>query len=272
MCQEHTVTRLRPALGTLVAIEARSPELGVAERALEVGFAAIRGVEERLHPARGSDVARLNHSHPGRRLVVHPSTVTLLRLSRELSLASGGRFEPAVPGHGSVLDWRPAGRDAIVIDRRAHVDLGGIAKGFAVDLAVAAMRRAGATSGLVNAGGDLRVYGRMRWTGWVRSADGAARELTLRDCALGASDPTARHRPDEHRGYYPGRGLTRAAARCCAVLAPRAALADALTKVVLQASPARSAAILARFRARAIDAAHGPACATAALPSARRAP
>jgi thiamine biosynthesis lipoprotein ApbE len=39
------------------------------------------------------------------------------------------------------------------------VDLGGIAKGFAVDRAVKALKCAGLASGVVNAGGDLRVFG-----------------------------------------------------------------------------------------------------------------
>jgi hypothetical protein len=41
-----------------------------------------------------------------------------------------------------------------------RLDLGGIAKGFAVDEAITALRTAGLESGLVNAGGDLRAFGR----------------------------------------------------------------------------------------------------------------
>jgi thiamine biosynthesis lipoprotein len=263
MCQEHTLTRLRPALGTLVAIEARSPETATASRALEAGFAAVHGVEHRLHPTRaGSELARLNRASPGTRLRVCGSTVAILRLSRRLAVASGGWFEPALPGQGSILDWLPDGRDAIVIRRRAHVDLGGIAKGFAVDLAVEAMRRAGASAGLVNAGGDLRVYGQASWTGWLRSADGTARELVLREGALAVSEAVSGHRPPEHRGYcagrgspgrgYPGGSDGRAHGGCCAVVARCAALADGLTKVVMHASLARTATILAQFRASAI--------------------
>ena len=43
--------------------------------------------------------------------------------------------------------------------QRVIVDLGGIAKGFAVDRAVKALKCAGVRSGVVNAGGDLRVFG-----------------------------------------------------------------------------------------------------------------
>ena len=79
MCQDYSVARLRPALGTLVSIEAWAPGEALAERAVAAGFEAIRAVENRLHPTRpGSDLARLNHAEPGRRLPVHPSTVTIL--------------------------------------------------------------------------------------------------------------------------------------------------------------------------------------------------
>lgn len=258
MCQEPAVARLRPALGTLVAIEARSHDVESAERALEAGFEAIRGIDARLHPSQaGSDLARLNGARAGTQIPVHASTVAILELSRLLCIASGGRFEPALPGHGSILGWMPVGGHAIVVRRRAHVDLGGIGKGFAVDLAVAAMRRSGAHSGLVNAGGDQRVFGQQRWTAWMRGAYGTARKLVLHDCALAASDPGARNRPPEHRGYYAGRGAASRLVRQprgerCAVLAPCAALADGLTKVVMNATPAHAAAILSGFRAYTI--------------------
>ena len=253
MCQEHTVARLRPALGTLVSIEATAPSEALAERAVAAGFGAIRAVESRLHPTRpGSDLARLNHAGPGGRLPVHPSTATILRLCRELHRDSCGCFDPALPGRGSVMHWLPAGLGAVIVKRRACVDLGGIAKGYAVDLAVEAMRRAGAINGLVNAGGDLRVFGARAWPIWLRSSSDAASELLLRDCALAASDPAALDRPPEHRGYYAGRkhGASRQFP-AVTVLAPSAAVADALTKVLMQAAPARAAAMLALYHARA---------------------
>jgi thiamine biosynthesis lipoprotein len=43
--------------------------------------------------------------------------------------------------------------------RKGWVDLGGIAKGYAVDCGIAALRARGTASGIVNAGGDLRCFG-----------------------------------------------------------------------------------------------------------------
>ena len=244
-------------MGTLVAIEARAGSQALAEQAVESGFTAIHNAEALLHPTRsGSDLARLNGAIAGRRLPVKALTVAVLRLSRELCALSEGCFEPALPGGGSVMHWFPAGPRAIRLERRARIDLGGIAKGYAVDLAVAALRRAGASAGLVNAGGDLRVFGDASWPvmlrlGGATGATGAT--MKLRDIALAASDPACADPPREHRGYYGARsGGRQARPGAVAVMAPTAALADALTKVVMFAPPAQSARILARYGARAL--------------------
>ena len=241
-------------MGTLVAIEARAADAAVAERAVEAGFAAIRDAEALLHPTRsGSDLARLNRATAGYRLPVRARTVALLRLCRDLCTLSGGWFEPALPESGSIMHWLPVGPSAVFVRRRTRVDLGGIAKGYAVDLAIAALRRTGASGGLVNAGGDLRVFGSARWPVLLRVGLSATQKLELRDCALAASDPACSNRPREHRGYYPGgqggRYLSPAAAAICA---PTAALADGLAKVVMFAASAQSARILAHCGARAV--------------------
>ena len=255
MCQEYAVARLRPALGTLVAIEARACDPAIASRAVDAGFAAIFAAEARLHPRRGgSDLARLNRASAGQRLPVHHWTAAMIRLCRRLHTLSGGRFDPALPGSGSIMNWLPSGPAAVFVHRRAHVDLGGIAKGYAVDLATVALRRAGANAGLVNAGGDLRVFGGTPWPVVLRAGTTATLAMELHDCAFAASDAACDNRPREHQGYYAGgpRGR-RVVTGAAAITAPTAALADALTKVVMFTPSAQSARILARCGARAVS-------------------
>ncbi|HYR35082.1 MAG TPA: FAD:protein FMN transferase, partial [Burkholderiales bacterium] len=129
-----TVRRARPLLGTLVDIRIESAARG-AQRALERAFAAI----ERVHRAMSaqestSDIARLR---AGRWCGLDPWTRRVLDRSEEIRLATDGLFDPAACGHA----------------------LDGIAKGFAVDRAVECLRDAGVAAGVVNAGGDLRVFG-----------------------------------------------------------------------------------------------------------------
>lgn len=241
-------------MGTLAAIEvwARSPRK--AERALEAGFSALAQAERLLHPTRaGSDLARLNNTSANCSVPVHAWTAALLRLGQELCLLSEGRFEPALPGCGSILHWCPAGLRRVYVRRPARLDLGGIAKGYAVDRAVSAMRRAGATRGLVNAGGDLRVFGPQRWPLVLRLGSNTTLKLQIQNMALAGSDPECAQGPSEHRGYYrPAFSRDVAGTRANAVIAPSAAIADALTKVLMLAAPGRTRGLLARCGAHEI--------------------
>jgi thiamine biosynthesis lipoprotein len=128
-------------------------------------------------------------------------------------------------------------RPAVIGHAPVALDCGGIAKGYGVDRAIEALRGAGGTAGLVNAGGDVRVFGPLRETVLLRRADGAYRPIELEDAAVAVSDRDARHPPSGHRGYYvrsaaPAPGTPRYAA----VRAPAAMTADALTKCALLCS------------------------------------
>ena len=79
---------------------------------------------------------------------------------------------------------------AVRFRRRLTIDLGGIAKGFAVDCAVHALKQAGAQAGLVNAGGDLRAFGLQKETVRIRyplDPGRAAGIVTLQNRALATS-------------------------------------------------------------------------------------
>ena len=66
------------------------------------------------------------------------------------------------------------------------LDLGGIAKGFAVDKAVEALKQCGATSGYVNAGGDLRVFGDVSQSIQIRNPGNSSELMSLGSLANGA--------------------------------------------------------------------------------------
>jgi thiamine biosynthesis lipoprotein len=62
--------------------------------------------------------------------------------------------------------------DSVVIDPGMEVDLGGIAVGYAIDWAVEVLESFGARSGLVDAGGDIRVFGPREWRVGIQSPRG----------------------------------------------------------------------------------------------------
>jgi FAD:protein FMN transferase len=254
----RSVCRLRVALGTLVAVEAEAGTESAASAALESAFHAVAEVDAAMHPTRaGSSVARVNRARPGTRIEIDPATHQLLQLSRRLHQLSDGVFDPCVPelpGGFDDLELSAAADEPWVRCRvPLALDLGGIAKGHAVDRAVEALRQAGAHAGLVNAGGDLRVFGGDCQTVFVRRAGHGARPMALHDTALAVSDLEARERPPEHRGYYVRKAQAVTPRGYAAVLAPSAAVADALTKCLLLCRQATARAALAAFGARSVS-------------------
>ena len=245
--------RVRPHLGTLVAIEAAAATEARALVAIESAFAAIERVAGLLHPKTGSDSRALRAAPIGAGVRLDPWSYEVLSACRELHAASGGVFDPCLkdrPGRMGEIDLGVTGRAM----KRADValDLGGIAKGFAVDRAVAALREHGCSSGLVNAGGDVRVFGPAPRQILLRSASGAGYRLELEDSAVAVSEPKSARSPPEHLGYYIGTTGEPVAGRWVAVAAPSATLADGLSKCAMLCAPELLEPMLARYGARAI--------------------
>ena len=268
------VRRERRALGTVVEIGVFAS--GVAAEAI-VGhaFDAIGDAHARwsFHdPA--SELSRLNLS-PGRWVAVSRSTVRLLRLARALMRASEGAFDctvggwlvalGALPDHGTVpalLRGRAADIElqpfAARLLRPVRLTLDGIAKGYAVDLAVRAMQQAGASAGWVDAGGDLRVFGEVALPLYRRAADDRLVPLgTLREGAAATSSawPAAPRDAQRLPAYLIARPGERRRTGCWTVFARQAWRADGLTKVAAATAEARCAGVVASLGGRLISAA-----------------
>lgn len=247
------LSRLRVAFGTFVAIEAEAPDESTAERAIGAAFDALATVERLMHPSHaGSDLARLALCAPGYPVRLDPWTHELLELCARLHRSSGGHFDPCLPcvaGRLSDLDLTepPIARVRVPL----RIDLGGIAKGFAVDRALDAMRAAGCNGGLVNAGGDLAAFGARAHRIVCRTARGNA-VVELRDAALATSEVSHESQPPEHRGHYHGVDGTPAAPGAVTVIAASAALADGLTKCLLLGTAAERERLLRLFDAHEV--------------------
>ena len=249
----YIVSRLRIAFGTFVALEAEAPDESTAERAIGAAFRAIATVETLMHPSRaGSDLARLASCEPDGRVLLDPWTFELLELCTRLHRSSDGCFDPCLrcaAGRLSDLDLSEAPVARVRVPVR--IDLGGIAKGFAVDRAVAAMRAADCSGGLVNAGGDLAAFGPRSHRILCRTARGNA-VVDLCDAALATSEVGHDSQPPEHRGHYHGVDGSPAARGAVTVKAASAALADGLTKCLLLTRAADRDRLLRLFDAREV--------------------
>ncbi|MBB4844236.1 thiamine biosynthesis lipoprotein [Paucibacter oligotrophus] len=233
--------RARPLLGTL--LEIALPEQAVPVQ-FEAGFAAVQAVQACLSRFEaGSDIARFNALPAGHSLVLAPLSARLLRAAALLQLASEGRFDIS-QGTGPQA-WRLQGRRLHKLGDTVRLDLGGIAKGFAVDRAVAALRRAGCALGSVNAGGDLRVFGALSLRLQLRDEEtGGVREFGQLAEGSFATSYFAAH---SRSAAYPAAA---AQAGHVSVAAPRCLWADALTKLVACSGNPQHPLLL-RFGARA---------------------
>jgi FAD:protein FMN transferase len=251
-------SRLRLGLGTFVAIEAEARDEALALEGIGAAFDAILAVQRLMHPMRGTDLAAMAVCPLGVPLKVHRWTWEVLELCKRLHHASLGIFDPCLAeGAGRMPDLQLLPADTLIAHAPMRIDLGGIAKGYAVDRAIDALRAADCDGGLVNAGGDLAVFGRRSRSIVCGSTDTKAILIVLQDAALATSDAScseslAALRPAEHRGYYDGRGRRVMISGKATVIAARAAIADGLTKCLLAAQRESGAALLETFGARQV--------------------
>ncbi|MEA2324495.1 MAG: FAD:protein transferase [Solirubrobacteraceae bacterium] len=181
--------RVEHVMGIPVGIEVRDG--GIAPSVVERAFARLRWVDETFSTHRAdSEVSRLDAGTLALR-AAHPHVRAVLARCERLRAATGGCF-----------DVRATGR----------LDPSGIVKGWAVEAAVAVLRRAGARNACVHAGGDVRLVGERApgrpWRVGVQhplERDRVAAVLGARDLAVATSGAYERgaHIVDPRTGRAP---------------------------------------------------------------------
>jgi len=223
-----------------------------------------------------SELSRINREAAVHAVRVSRDTWNVLQAARRFSAASDGLFDasiaPTLAGLGYLprhpdqprasrhADWRhiellPGRR--VRLARPLRIDLGGIAKGYAVDCATGILRRHGIEHGGINAGGDLRRLDTAPYTLHLRRPDRpcAFVPVTSRLPAAATSADYFARRRRRGRPITPLiNAVTRRACpggRSVTVMAADCMTADALTKV-LYADPATGRALLPAFGAEAV--------------------
>lgn len=181
-------------MDTLVTVKVYGDDPAALQQASAAAFAEMRRIADLADrfPSPGSpacaasDICRINTQAGGEPVTVKPETLEMLTLARRYHRESHGAFAVTI---GPVMDlWGFAGETphlpppqqltaalALVDDNRIDIDtaarrvrltqagmkldLGAIAKGYAVERAAAVLRRHGVTNALIDAGGNIRVIG-----------------------------------------------------------------------------------------------------------------
>ncbi len=175
--------------GTLVEVSVHGAPEAQARQAVAAVLARFDELHRTLHAWQPSDLSRLNTAlAKGERAPVTPELAAMLRDAQALSIQSNDLFNPAigglialwgfhadapqsrVPDAAAIAQWaskRPRMAD-LTIENSAvsssnpavQLDLGGYAKGRALDDAVAILKAHGIANALVNIGGNVIALGR----------------------------------------------------------------------------------------------------------------
>lgn len=184
-----------PKMNTLVRITVYGTDREKAEKGLDAAFERIDGVEKLMSAYKEeSEVSCINREAAHKPVPISGETFNLIEKSIEISRKTKGAFDITV---GPLLQlWKSAGEKGVLpfeeelaaakervgyenmeLNREAktlrfkkegmRIDLGGIAKGYAIDCAIQTLRQMGFDSALVDAGGDCYAMGSVgKRDGW----------------------------------------------------------------------------------------------------------
>jgi len=177
----------RLIMGTFARIVAVAADSSTAKRCIEAAFEELQRVDDLMSNYKNdSEITRINRQAYKSAVRVSEPTFEVLTRAVRFSRLSGGAFDITI---GPLVDlWRSAakantvpsdyelvtacsrvGYEKLLLDPNKmsvrfavddmKLDLGGIAKGYAIDRAVEAMQKNGAAGGMVDVGGDIRCFG-----------------------------------------------------------------------------------------------------------------
>ena len=176
--------------GTTVEVTIRDTDEDKASAAFFVLQQRFQAMHREWHAWEPGHLTDINLAFSeGRKIAVKDDVASLIRHSQTLETASGGRFNAAIGGlielwgfhtsdypingpppepeeiqswldkQASTLDIQIDGEQVSSRNPAVQLDFGGIAKGYAVDIACNLLIELGVGNAIVNAGGDLRAYG-----------------------------------------------------------------------------------------------------------------
>jgi thiamine biosynthesis lipoprotein len=177
----------RPVMGTFARVVVVAPDTNTAKQCIKAAFAEINNVDKLMSDYKDdSEISCVSKDAFKQPVKVSKPTYEVLQKAIEFSKLSQGAFDVTV---GPLVQlWRSASEansvptDTELQDARSKVgyellyldanemsvrfavdgmrlDLGGIAKGYAIDKAVEAMKKSGALGAMVDIGGDIRCFG-----------------------------------------------------------------------------------------------------------------
>jgi len=270
-------------MGTRVAVELWSEDAALAARAMDAVIAEMRRTDELMSTYKPeSQLSAVNaHAFDGP-VEVDPEIIDVVARSFDFSRMSNGAFDVTYASVGHLYDYRAHQRPSkqqvaaalpgvdyrqVEVDRARNtirflrkgvrIDLGGIAKGYAVDRSIGILRGLGIEHAMVNAGGDTRLLGDRLGKPWIvgirdpRNEGRMVTRLPLEDEAISTSGDYERYFEEDGVRYHhilvPGTGDVAREVRSATVIGADATLTDGLSTTVFVLGVQRGMELVSRL-------------------------
>jgi len=268
--QPEIFKKSRVLMGTVVNITVIDRDMKKASRAADCAFKELQRIEKMFSSQdKSGEIYKLNQSEELKFFKTTPEVIFLLEESRKISDMSQGAFDVSV---GPLVElWKgklkkdeiPSEAEIqkklslvnyknIEIDSRRNrirlkkkgikIDLGAIAKGYAIDRAVKILKENGIENSLVEAGGDLFASGKGKnkknWRIGVRNPRGSDLifEFKCANQGVATSGDYERFKILNKKRFHhlidPRTGLSESKVASVTIIAPDAMEADALATAV----------------------------------------
>lgn len=272
------------AMTTPIELEFWAEDQMLADQIAEEVLAVFHQVDEQMSRYReDSEVSRLNRNAANAPVAVSDGLFEVLERAREVSVLSNGAFDITFGSVGYLYDFRAGKKPTedelrsglprvnfrdVILDSEAQtvefrqpgirVDLGGIAKGYAVDLGIERLVSSGIRHARLSAGGDMRLLGDKRGRPWYvgirdpRSEGRNAVVLPLQDVAVSTSGDYERFFVDEagdrvHHILSPETGKSVQGVQSVTIIGEDALTTDGLSTAVFVLGPAKGLQMIERL-------------------------
>jgi FAD:protein FMN transferase len=269
-------------MGTAISVELWADSAEQGAEAVGAVMREMHRIDAAMSPHKaGSELSRINREAPYGWVSLSGEMFGLLERAQQFASLTGGAFDISFASVGRLYDYRAGvapdaaalraalpgvGWRHIELDGLMHavrfrhsatcIDLGGFAKGHAVDRAAVELQRLGVRHAFISAGGDSRVIGDRRGRPWSlgirdpRAEGQLVAVLPLEDVSVSTSGDYERcFMRDGERVHHlidPASGRSARGARSVTVLAPDGLMAEALSKMVFVRGPSAGMRLIER--------------------------
>ena len=258
----------RPLMGTEVSVYLWHDDPTAAEKAVEAVFDEVSRIDRLMSTYKQeSRISRINRDAAEAPVAAGDELFRLVERSLDISVLTLGAFDITYDSVGQHYDYRNRKRPSepdirnslknidyrlIELDRSdrtiryladgVRINLGGIAKGYAVERAAQMLREGGVAHAIVTAGGDSRLVGDRHGQPWMigvqdpRNESNVAIRLPLEDEAISTSGDYERYFDEDGIRYHhiiePSTGTPAQGVHSATIVGPDAVLTDALSTSV----------------------------------------